>query len=425
MLNTNQCPICNGTGKLYPLNADGSINYNKLVTCSCVLNDLATERTKNFLQSSGIGTLGKYTFEALHAEDKGQNAEYSASLKKAQVWATELSGWLYLNGSYGPSKSHFCAAVMMESLKQNRSAAYKTAAEVIQLLRSPLEEDTVYSKSLDFLRSCQLLVIDEIHPKMSEWEQQRLGELLTYRQRNDLPCVLGSACPPHELNENLAAKINDYTLCQICDLGETTGPQDNDDSFDSRFALQKKMTFASFDAERKGLPQEQQHSLKTAYTAARSFAEHPEGWLILIGGVGSGKTHLAAAIANTRYVLGQRCLFGAVPELVDSLRQTYASTTANQIGYDQLLNRLKTTPLLILDDFGAEVATPWAKEKLYQIISYRHNAQLPLVITSNLSLDEIAKRDERIASRLLDKQMSNAIAITVSDFRIHGMGLKK
>ena len=425
MLNNHKCTICNNTGKLYPLNSNGSVNFQKLVTCSCVLNDLAAERTKSFLQSSGIGALGRYNFDLLNTEDKGLNPLYSAALKKAQAWIVQPIGWLFLSGSYGPSKSHISAALTMEALKQNKSAAYRTALEIIALLRIPLDEETVFSKSIDFVRSSHLLIIDEIHPELSDWEQERLGELLAHRLRNDLPCVLASASPPQEYNPSLSAKFSDSALCQICDLGETIADQDRDSGFDTRFALQKKMTFASFQKERPNLPKEQSFSLKSAFIAATSFAEHPEGWLIFIGGVGSGKTHLAAAIANAIYEKGGRCLFASVPELVDSLRQAYSNTTADSMGYDQLLNRIKTTPLLILDDFGGEVVTPWAKEKLYQIISYRHNAQLPMVLTSNLSLDEIGKRDERVLSRLLDKQMSNVLAVTANDFRIHGTAYKK
>ena len=57
-------------------------------------------------------------------------------------------------------------------------------------------------------------------------------------------------------------------------------------------------------------------------------------------------------------------LFTFVPDLLDHLRATYSPNSPVQ--YDQLFEQVKSTPLLILDDLGAETSTPWAKEKLYQ-----------------------------------------------------------
>jgi DNA replication protein DnaC len=58
--------------------------------------------------------------------------------------------------------------------------------------------------------------------------------------------------------------------------------------------------------------------------------------------------------------------------------------------------------LLILDDLGTQSATPWAREKLYQIFNHRYTAQLPTVITTASRLDEI---DPRIRSRMLDSRL--------------------
>ena len=60
-----------------------------------------------------------------------------------------------------------------------------------------------------------------------------------------------------------------------------------------------------------------------AYKAAREFAEAPSGWLVFSGVSGSGKTHLAAAIANDRISAGEPVLFMVVPDLLDHLRASY------------------------------------------------------------------------------------------------------
>jgi len=76
--------------------------------------------------------------------------------------------------------------------------------------------------------------------------------------------------------------------------------------------------------------------------------------------------------------------------------------------------KLKGVPLLILDDFGEQSATPWAQEKLYQLINYRYNARLPMVVTTCLSLEEI---ETRISSRMVDPKLSVVFNITAPDYR--------
>ena len=69
-----------------------------------------------------------------------------------------------------------------------------------------------------------------------------------------------------------------------------------------------------------GLQTDELKVLQKAIKAAHAFAEKPKGWLVLMGGYGSGKTHLAAAIANYRAGLGDPPLFIMVPDLLDHLR---------------------------------------------------------------------------------------------------------
>ena len=80
-----------------------------------------------------------------------------------------------------------------------------------------------------------------------------------------------------------------------------------------------RMTFQSFVPEGYGLNVEKQDNLRRAYERAKHFAQESEGWLILKGGYGCGKTHLVAAIANYRIANGQPALFVVVPDLLDHL----------------------------------------------------------------------------------------------------------
>jgi len=187
-------------------------------------------------------------------------------------------------------------------------------------------------------------------------------------------------------------------------------------SWGPEFELQKDMTFDKFDYQRVNLPPEQRENLKEAYRLAVEFAESPEGWLVFLGLTGCGKTHLAAAIVNYRYLNKEPALFVVVPEFLDHLRSTFSPES--KVSYDQLFERVKTAPLLVLDDFGEQSTTAWAREKLYQVINYRYNARLATVISTRFSLQEILDEvDSSISSRLVDWRISNAFNITAPDYR--------
>jgi DNA replication protein DnaC len=157
-------------------------------------------------------------------------------------------------------------------------------------------------------------------------------------------------------------------------------------------------------------PQEAE-SLHEAYVISENFAKVQTGWLLLEGGYGCGKTHLAAAIANYSVNHGIPTLFITVPDLLDSLRFAYADPETT---FEQRFEEIRNAKLLIMDDFGTQNATGWAQEKLFQIINYRYTNKLPTVITTNLMLDEI---EGRIRSRLQDEGYVNHIMITASDYR--------
>ncbi len=176
-----------------------------------------------------------------------------------------------------------------------------------------------------------------------------------------------------------------------------------------------QMMFATFRPDGIGLSPDRRKNLRDAFEAARRFATEPRGWLLLRGGFGCGKTHLAAAIANDRLARGEPALLVVVPDLLDHLRATFAPTS--RVTYDDRFEAIRSTPFLILDDLGSQTTTAWAQEKLFQLLNYRYNAQLPTVITTNQELDDI---DARLRSRLADTTFCKIITILAPDYRQGG-----
>jgi DNA replication protein DnaC len=84
------------------------------------------------------------------------------------------------------------------------------------------------------------------------------------------------------------------------------------------------------------------------------------------------------------------------------------------VRYDKRFNELKNAPLLVLDDLSLDSATPWAKEKLFQLIDYRYVAELPTVITTAANPDEI---DMKLQVRMRDPRLSVVCPITAPMFK--------
>lgn len=167
--------------------------------------------------------------------------------------------------------------------------------------------------------------------------------------------------------------------------------------------------FANFDPEVPGSGE--------GYDAAAEYATHPEGWLVLLGGFGTGKSHLAAAIAN-HVVQDHRMqvYFAVAPDLLHHLRGAYAPNST--VTYDERFEQIRSVYLLVVDDLGSEQSTPWAVEKLYQIFNHRYNNRLPTVVTSNSDLDSL---DPRIRSRLCDPDLCRHVFMGGGDYRMRKM----
>lgn len=173
----------------------------------------------------------------------------------------------------------------------------------------------------------------------------------------------------------------------------------------SNLELLRDKTFEAFVPDVPGV--------RRAYLRALDYAKRPQGWLVLFGNYGVGKTHLAAAIANYALKRQMQVLFTIVPDLLDHLRSTFGPSS--EVQYDDRFELIRTVPLLILDDLGTENTTPWAREKLFQIMNYRYNDALPTVITSNRKPEDI---DPRIFSRMSDRALCEEhIIIDANDYR--------
>jgi DNA replication protein DnaC len=413
----DSCPVCKGARFVYPRLPSGKPDYSHVVPCKCAKQNSSEERRERLQSYSRLGLLTRLTFATMNplgkSSDPDVQTKFNQAFQSARAFASEPKGWLILAGPSGSGKTHLAAAIANQCIEKGRPAFYVTAPDLLDHLRSSFSpaSETPFDEFFEQVRNAPLLVLDDMGIQSSTpWAKEKLDQLLNHRFSNQLPTVIVSIAPIDSLDERIRTRLLTPGFCQIFELGEDRSSLSTY-GWSPEFELQKQMTFESF-GKRSNLPIEQQENLKKALDLAYEFAKSPEGWLVFSGGVGCGKTHLAAAIANYCYQNKKPALFVVVPDFLDHLRSTFSPES--KTSYDRLFEGVKNSPLLILDDFGQQSTTPWAQEKLYQMINHRYNSRMPTVITTNASTEEL---DTPISSRFVDPKLSMIFDIMAPDYR--------
>lgn len=177
-----------------------------------------------------------------------------------------------------------------------------------------------------------------------------------------------------------------------------------------------KRTFEAFDRSKNP------KAFDIAYDYAVNFPNYYEEGrgLIFTGPCGTGKTHLAAAIAN--YLIREHkasVIFGTFSRLLESMRRAYSSDE----DIENISYQLGNVKLLIIDDLGKEKLTDWVLETAYEIINTRYENMKPVIITTNFSLKQLEERlnqgnnyiGEALVSRLIE--MCNIVLMQGEDYR--------
>jgi len=163
---------------------------------------------------------------------------------------------------------------------------------------------------------------------------------------------------------------------------------------------------------------ENELALKKAYNYAINFSkcETDGKGLLLTGNVGTGKTHLVAAIAN--YLMFEKYIpvkFGNVTTLLGEIKNTY-NDEDSEVSEGDLIYSLSNVRLLIIDDLGKEKCTDWSNNIIYTIINNRYENYKPVIVTTNLS---IAQLEDNIGSASVSRliEMCEGIRMDGIDFR--------
>ncbi len=380
---------------------------------------------------SNLDALQHMTFDTFLPEGLGLSEDRRRNLRgayeAARRFAEHPEGWLLFLGGYGCGKTHLAAAIANARLARGDAVLFVAVPDLLDYLRatfSPLSE-VGYDERFEAIRQAPLLVLDDLGAQASTpWAQEKLYQIFNYRYNTRLPTVITSNQRLEEIEIRVRSRLSDPSLVRIVTIlapDFRRAGVDQAQSDLSSLGLHGHQTFENFDLREKELTAAEHDNLKRAFTLAKAYAENPKGWLVFTGTFGCGKTHLAAAIANYQLTQGRGMpMFVVVPDLLDHLRATFSPTSL--VSYDKRFEEVRTASLLILDDLGTESATPWAREKLFQLLNYRYVAQLPTVITTS---DPIDKVEPRLRTRMLDPARCTVFAIEAPAYRGGSSGRKR
>jgi len=166
-------------------------------------------------------------------------------------------------------------------------------------------------------------------------------------------------------------------------------------------------TFGNFEVRR----DKNAYTKCLAYSNRENLFEDNRNSLLIFGGYGTGKTHLAAAIANALIDRSIPVLFGTYSDHLEHIREEFDRNAERRY-----LSMMKNTPMLVLDDVGKEKQTDWSNQIMFDVVNFRYEHKLPFILTTNMSEEGLGNYlGGAIYSRMCE--MCTAVTTGGKDYR--------
>ena len=137
--------------------------------------------------------------------------------------------------------------------------------------------------------------------------------------------------------------------------------------------------------------------------------------LLLWGGTGTGKTFFAGCVANALIDKGVPVLMTNFARILNSLTNMFSE---DRNGFIDSLNKYE---LLIIDDLGMERQSEFALEQVYNVIDSRYRSKKPLIVTTNLTLDELKNPADISRKRIYDRVLERCVPLKINNRNIRTM----
>ena len=432
----DNCSICHGAGWVTRRVPVTDPDFGVAIPCRCQQDGGEPERRTAALERySKLGYLRLSTFAAANPDGPTNNQanrrDFAAALNAAVDYADNPEGWLTFVGASGSGKTYLAAAIANRQIEAGNPALFLTVVDLLDYLRSGFDDDADegFIDLLEQVRNAPLLVLDDLPAQpASQWGRERLFQLLSSRHSARLPTVITLRGTLNHVDEYLRTRLEMPDFSRVCSVGSNSALQDHQIGMIPP-KMRQRMTFDAFDTDgHGGLSASEKESLITTKNYMQNWINiwhiwakkytimdvMSNNWIFLYGSPGAGKTHLAVASAAARNDSGDTVFFSTAVDLLDYLRSTFSPDSI--VAHADLLHHIKTVDLLVLDDIGAERSTPFAEEKLLQIIDYRYAERLPTIITTS-RLDVVEQSRQGILSRLSDPLVVTKLLLIAPDYR--------
>ena len=137
--------------------------------------------------------------------------------------------------------------------------------------------------------------------------------------------------------------------------------------------------------------------------------------LLLWGDVGTGKSFIAGCIANALLDKGVPVIMTNFVRLLNKLTDMYAGDR------NAYIDSFKRYPLMIIDDLGIERNSEFAREQVFSVIDSRYRSQLPMIVTTNLSLKKLKHPEDMARARIYERVLERCMPVRVNDLNIRDL----
>ncbi len=390
----------------------GHPDFGKAIPCACKIDQLTARRMKKLRDLSNLSGYVHLTFENFEVQ------EHDTALRKiaesAYAFAESLDQWIVFQGGFGTGKTHLAAAIGNRLLELGHSdVIFLTVPDLLDYLRTtyhPTSEVT-YDELFDRVRNTNVLILDDLGTESpTAWASEKLFQLLNHRYVHRLPTVITTNHRIDDMDGRIASRLQDGALVKVFTLTNPDYRRNRRSSTTKILAsnhitdlsIYQNFTFDTFNWSAL------ENGPRVQHIVHHYIQQEPLlGWLVIIGGHGTGKTHLAAALTHFRLARStEKIFFVRCIDLYDYLR---SALNKESKGLDEHFQQLCNAELLVLDGLSTRSTSSWLAEKLFQIIDHRYITQKPTIFTATSK--DLEELDDRIESRLKDRFLCTFVSL--------------